>query len=571
MAIEQYNWDEAWRRVTGHPHPSSRTTNTDTDPIDWDKARYHAQIFDHNAAAGQRTQAQRQYIQARKQATQVQQSPRTQAKLQATIDALHEGERQSVQRTRPAATQAAIDRRKTEQIQQRPRTQAKLQQTIKGLREGQQDTSPDVVPNDQRNPAGAQSALAKEDSKRAMAEQLRARTQLNVVPGVDYASIPNKADYAELSQYHTTEHGRGEFNAWTGLYGDTGFGDITYDLINRNPAAERRATAQSAAAGGALGTAAQDYLTQLTDAEIGIFNYLYAQDTAAGDDTHYKAYRYIRDIKPQLTARAAQQTSAFWQEQAQKDPVGTSIFSVGLAPLKGVGYVGQAVQMLAEDKIDPNAGYNLFANVRGAITGTVSQMAEDKWGKPGSFAYNTAMSMADFLITTLVSGGFSGDAATAELGKKLALGIMSSGAAADATTAAKERGLDDQEAFTLGTIAGAAEILTERYSLDALLDPKWSDGALKYVTRNALVEGSEEVGSDLINTVADLIVAGDKNEIKQAIAAYEKQGHSESAAFGLALADKAMSLGADFLGGALSGSKRKMPVRTDESPCWRKA
>ena len=300
MAIEQYNWDEAWRRVTGQPHPSSRTTNSDTDPIDWDKARYHAQIFDHNAAAGQRTQEQRQYIQARKQATQVQQSPRTQAKLQATIAALHEGERQSVQRTRPAATQAAIDRRKSEQIRQSPRTQAKLQQTIKGLREGQQDTSPDVVPNDQRNPAGAQSALAKEDSKRAMAEQLRARTQLNVVPGVDYASIPNKADYAELSQYHTTEHGRGEFNAWTGRYGDTGFGDITYDLINRNPAAELRATAQSAAAGGALGTAAQDYLTQLTDAEIGIFNYLYAQDTAAGDDTHYKAYRYIRDIKPQL-------------------------------------------------------------------------------------------------------------------------------------------------------------------------------------------------------------------------------------------------------------------------------
>lgn len=509
MAIEQYNWDEAWRRVTGQPHPSSRTTNSDTDPIDWDKARYHAQIFDHNAAVGQRTQAQRQYIQARKQATQVQQSPRT---------------------------------------------QAKLQQTIKGLREGQQDTSPDVVPNDQRNPAGAQSALAKEDSKRTMAEELRARTQLNVVPGVDYASIPNKADYAELSQYHTTEHGRGEFNAWTGQYGDTGFGDITYDLINRNPAAELRATTQSAAAGGALGTAAQDYLTQLTDAEIGIFNYLYAQDTAAGDDTHYKAYRYIRDIKPQLTARAAQQTSAFWQEQAQKDPVGTSIFSVGLAPLKGVGYVGQAVQMLAEDKIDPNAGYNLFANVRGAITGNVSQMAEDKWGKPGSFAYNTAMSMADFLITTLVSGGFSGDAATAELGKKLALGIMSSGAAADATTAAKERGLDDQEAFTLGTIAGAAEILTERYSLDALLDPKWSDGALKYVTRNALVEGSEEVGSDLINAVADLLVAGDKNEIKQAITAYEEQGYGESAAFGLAMADKAQALGADFLGGAISGA-----------------
>ena len=155
MAIEQYNWDEAWRRVTGQPHPSSRTTNTDTDPIDWDKARYHAQIFDHNAAAGQRTQAQRQYIQARKQATQVQQSPRTQAKLQQTIAALHEGERQSVQRTRPAATQAAIDRRKTEQIQPRPRPGAGPK--WRGLR-----SAPGIPPlpslesGSNRSPVGAQ-------------------------------------------------------------------------------------------------------------------------------------------------------------------------------------------------------------------------------------------------------------------------------------------------------------------------------------------------------------------------------------------------------------------------------
>lgn len=522
MAIEQYNWDEAWRRVTGQPHPSSRTTNSDTDPIDWDKARYHAQIFDHNAAAGQRTQEQRQYIQARKQATQVQQSPRTQAKLQATIDALHEGERKNVQRTPP----------KTQTSQQ-------IQQAVTPTKTQTQEVA---APLDQRNPEGAESALAPENSKRAMAEQLRALTQQNIVPAVDYASIPGQADYPTLSQYQSTEHGNGQVSAWTGAYGDTGFDDITYDIINRNPTAQLRGTTQNVFAGGALQSAERAYLTQLTDAEIGIFNYLYAQDTAAGDDTHYRAYRYIKDIKPQLTARARQESAATWQAQAQQDPVGTSIFSIGLAPFKGVGYVGQALDLLDDDKIDPNAGYNLFANVSGDIRGTVSQMAEDKWGKPGSFAYNTALSMADFLATTLVSGSFSGDAAMANLGKKLALGIMSSGAAADATTAAKERGLNDQDAFALGTVAGAAEILTEKYSLDALLDPQWSSGALKYVTRNALVEGSEEVGSDLINTVADLLIAGNKSEIHQAVQAYKKQGRSEEEAFGLTMADMEAAL-----------------------------
>lgn len=522
MAIEQYNWDEAWRRVTGQPHPSSRTTNTDTDPIDWDKARYHAQIFDHNAAAGQRTQEQRQYIQARKQATQVQQSPRTQAKLQATIDALHEGERKTVQRT-PPKTQTATQ----------------IQQAVTPTKAQTQEVA---VPRDQRNPEGAESALAPENSKRAMAEQLRTLTQQNIVPAVDYASIPGQADYPTLSQYKSTEHGNGQVSALTGAYGDTGFDDITYDIINRNPTAQLRGTTQNVFAGGALQSAERAYLTQLTDAEIGIFNYLYAQDTAAGDDTHYRAYRYIKDIKPQLTARARQESAATWQAQAQQDPVGTSIFSIGLAPFKSVGYVGQALDLLDDDKIDPNAGYNLFANVSGDIRGTVSQMAEDKWGKPGSFAYNTALSMADFLTTTLVSGSFSGDAGMANLGKKLALGIMSSGAAADATTAAKERGLNDQDAFALGTVAGAAEILTEKYSLDALLDPQWSSGAIKYVARNALVEGSEEVASDLINTVADLLIAGNKSEIHQAVQAYKKQGLSEEEAFGLTMADMEAAL-----------------------------
>lgn len=522
MAIEQYNWDEAWRRVTGHPHPSSRTTNSDTDPIDWDKARYHAQIFDHNAAAGQRTNALRDYIAARKKFKEVNESPRTWEKLYQTIEALHEGERKTVQRTPP----------KTQTSQQ-------IQQAVTPTKTQTQEVA---APRDQRNPEGAESALAPENSKRAMAEQLRALTQQNIVPAVDYASIPGQADYPTLSQYKSTEHGNGQVSALTGAYGDTGFDDITYDIINRNPTAQLRGTTQNVFAGGALQSAERAYLTQLTDAEIGIFNYLYAQDTAAGDDTHYRAYRYIKDIKPQLTARARQESAATWQAQAQQDPVGTSIFSIGLAPFKGVGYVGQALDLLDDDKIDPNAGYNLFANVSGDIRGTVSQMAEDKWGKPGSFAYNTALSMADFLATTLVSGSFSGDAAMANLGKKLALGIMSSGAAADATTAAKERGLNDQDAFALGTVAGAAEILTEKYSLDALLDPQWSSGALKYVTRNALVEGSEEVGSDLINTVADLLIAGNKSEIHQAVQAYKKQGRSEEEAFGLTMADMEAAL-----------------------------
>lgn len=82
----------------------------------------------------------------------------------------------------------------------------------------------------------------------------------------------------------------------------------------------------------------------------------------------------------------------------------------------------------------------------------MTEDVEENWGGVGSFAYQTGMSMADFLLSTAVSGGNQG----------VALAIMGTGAAADGTIRAKDRGLSDDKAFALGTIAGAAEILTEK-------------------------------------------------------------------------------------------------------------
>ncbi len=162
----------------------------------------------------------------------------------------------------------------------------------------------------------------------------------------------------------------------------------------------------------------------------------------------------------------------------------------------------------------------------------------------GSFAYQTGMSMGDFLFNTAITGG----------NQALSLAIMGTGAAADATISAKDRGLTDNQAFALGTIAGAAEIVTEKISLEALLD-KTTLGrdAVGYVLKNVLAEGSEEVGSDLINLVADVLISKDKSEWQVSIDAYEAEGMSEKEAFLHAVGDQALNMGLDFLGGAVSG------------------
>ena len=166
------------------------------------------------------------------------------------------------------------------------------------------------------------------------------------------------------------------------------------------------------------------------------------------------------------------------------------------------------------------------------------------WGPVGSFAYQTGMSMADFLFTTAITGG----------NQTLSLAVMGSGAAADTTIAAKDRGLEDWQAFTLGTVAGIAEVAMEKISLDTLLDSNLlREGTLKYILKNMVAEGGEEVGTDAINLLADILVSRDESEWQKSIDAYVSGGMTEGEALGRAILDQAVTMGLDFLGGAISG------------------
>ena len=224
--------------------------------------------------------------------------------------------------------------------------------------------------------------------------------------------------------------------------------------------------------------------------------------------------------------------------------MGSSAFSVLESPLKGLSYLGQAADYLSDGEIDQNAGYNKFSYINSAIRNEVNTIVEDNWGGVGSFAYQTGMSMGDFLLNTAITGG----------NQALSLAIMGTGAAADATISAKDRGLSDNQAFALGTIAGAAEIVTEKVSLDALLDKTaLTKSAMGYFLKNTLAEGSEEVGSDIINLVADVLISKDKSEWQTSIDTYEAEGMTEKEAFWRAVRDQAENMGLDFLGGAVSG------------------
>ena len=361
-----------------------------------------------------------------------------------------------------------------------------------------------------------------------------------------YADLTQAEDFAELSQYRSTANGQEVTrNNWIpgAPYIESGFDDIAYDYINRNPeAVELQGGADLAYNATILGLDNSER-RQMTDEEIAIFNYLYAQDTARGDAEHANAYAYIDYLTGDLNYRQRQAAEQQWAEYARESPVASSVFSVITSPLKGLSYIGQIADFAEDGAIDQNAGYNRFSYINSAIRDEVTGIVEENWGGVGSFAYNTGMSMADFLFNTAVSGGNQG----------MALAIMGTGAAADTTIEAKDRGLSDGQAFALGTIAGVAEVVTEKFSLDRLMKADWEKGALRYILGNAFTEGSEEVASDTINLFADILIAKDKSQWQTAINAYMEQGMSEGEAMGKAVADQAMQMGLDFLGGAISG------------------
>lgn len=362
--------------------------------------------------------------------------------------------------------------------------------------------------------------------------------------GKKYAALAEKPDFAEKSQYKSTANGQEKFNAWSGTYSNSGFDDIAYDYINRNEEARSRQMLSDIQSNASLLGLDNSERREMTDDEIATFNYLYAQDSANGDAEHKNAYAYIDYLTGDLNYRQRAKAEEEWAAYAKEHPVGSSAFSVLESPLKGLSYLGQAADYLSDGEIDQNAGYNKFSYINSAIRNEVNTIVEDNWGGVGSFAYQTGMSMGDFLLNTAITGG----------NQALSLAIMGTGAAADATISAKDRGLSDNQAFALGTIAGAAEIITEKVSLDALLDKTaLTKSAMGYFLKNTLAEGSEEVGSDIINLVADVLISKDKSEWQTSIDAYEAEGMTEKEAFWRAVRDQAENMGLDFLGGAVSG------------------
>lgn len=353
-----------------------------------------------------------------------------------------------------------------------------------------------------------------------------------------YEALREEPDFEEKSGYVSTKSTK-PFSRLFSEYG-LGYDDVGYEYINNiNDARGRIARAARVFGADAAGVGRDpaspfekkgyDYIE---DDEVKTYNYLY--QTKGKDE----AEKYIDSLN--LTERMTSDYKEKMSGFAKEHPILASIASVLAGGEGWKGYVKSAADYIAGNGIDENSYYSLGTNLSQSARDSVSQ----DMGGVGKFLYGTGMSMADFLYTTATSAGNS----------FLSIARLGGSAANSTIISAKERGLSDSQALALGTVAGAAEAITEKFSIDALLDATgMGKNAVQYLLKNILTEGSEEVGSSVINLVADTLISKDKSEWKLAMQGYIDNGDDEKTAFWKAMADQAGQIGLDFLGGALSG------------------
>ena len=283
---------------------------------------------------------------------------------------------------------------------------------------------------------------------------------------------------------------------------------------------------------------------QMTDAQKDRYNWLYKNK---GQEA---AQAYYASIRPGLDAAAAAETKAENKAFGKEHKALATVLSVPGTFVSGLmGVVGTGLNLATGTELTRTQAASWNAS------NTWREGVSEDWSTAGKFAYGTVMSMADSGVT----------AAMAAMGVPPVVGtaLLATSAYTATLDAALDRGLDARAAYGTAAVAGFAEWITEEIGLESLLEgiDSLRKGAkttltkeyFKNIARQAVVEGSEEVNSDIINFVYDNLVNGDMSEFNQNVKSLVDAGYTQEEARKVAWGNQIKETALSFAGGALSG------------------
>lgn len=261
----------------------------------------------------------------------------------------------------------------------------------------------------------------------------------------------------------------------------------------------------------------------------------------------------------------AQKLDAVAQEIGQRSPVGGTLFSAALAPGKALGNLESLRGVLPkwaggyQNEDMPTNVYSPAYNatrLSSGIRGSVMQ----GMNPTGQFLYQAGTSALDSAVNMAVSTGLVGTfGGVAGAGAKDAVAetmnwVMGSQVAADSVYEGIQNGKSNADALVDGIVEGAIEGFTEKYSVGNIIESMLSGKAVwEKALRSFASEGGEEVVSNWMNTIYDVISKQERSEVHTAYAKYIAQGMTPARAFAQVFLDNRKEDALSFLAGGLSG------------------
>lgn len=395
----------------------------------------------------------------------------------------------------------------------------------------------------------------------------------------DYYDVTLASDWKEDSAYRDYSNPtQEEFNEWdarmhgTQYYDANGvlrdaFGDIVDDtyydrfaepeiqdrlgmFLNASEEEMKMANADIAADGestwsSVLKDGRDGSWDKLTEQEVGIYYYLLRNDGKA------KADKYLEDMKTELNRRSTAERTKAINEADGLEKLALNIASVPANLLGGfTGFVEDTVNTLQGNDINPYSTAHSMSNfaqdTRSATAEDLNELTNNTelLGITLGDAYQSVMSTADSAVGVAVGSGVYGV-------------LMGMGAASSEARELYEKGASKGQIAWGGIVAGAAEMVFERASIEHLFklgDPKSVGQIVKNLLSQGGFEASEEVFTEVANTITDAIVMGSQSEWSQSIQKYLDNGFTESEATGRALMDVGKNLWKAGIGGFISGA-----------------
>ena len=247
------------------------------------------------------------------------------------------------------------------------------------------------------------------------------------------------------------------------------------------------------------------YWDEMNEDEFSMYNCLLAKDKLNGTN---EAETYLEKIEVVLGqrgyAKEKEATEEYYNEANLLGKIALNAASVPINLLGGAAaFVGDVGSLITTGEINP---YSAAHNAQQGVSDVRQLTAEDiesrinnpLLAKLSSTTYQGLMSGADSLLGVATMGG----AYTVTMGM---------GAASSKAKELYESGASNGQIITGSIVSGLIEYATEKVGIENLLKAKDLSTVkkiLKSVAIQGVIEGSEEINSEILNMAADAIFQG---------------------------------------------------------------